>query len=308
MKAVRKAAIAVLAASLLFAAIAFGGCAIMNPAELFSRLGDNTYVEEHDITRIEIYRAPDKTDYMLGDKFSSEGMILKVYYDDGFYSYENEFECSLSEGTVLTTENNEFTATFGRWSVTQELDVALPEDLFSVLDEGYSTIRMEAENAVMTLPEGNNILIGTEGRTLEETNYPSGDKFVARLSYAENKGAKFAFEFEADTEGWCVLSAGMGSVGGSGADRGFDDCLAVTANGTNVSVTLDPIYTNLDWQDSGGLYTETGFYNWTCRPITIFRITKGKNVVELTKPSDSNIGLNFDYIELSANGSLTALS
>ena len=302
---IRKKILAVAAATALIALTSafLYGCAILSPAELFSRLGDNTYVEEHSITSVEIKSPPNVTEYVLGDKFSAEGMVLKVYYDDGYYSYETDFGMSIQEGKTITTQDGSFTATFDGWSVTQKLSVALPADLRSLLGEDRTTLRMEAENSEMELPEGNNLSVGTEGRTPEEVNDPSGGAFIANLSYDINVGSRFSFRFTAEKGGWCVLSAGMGSVGSTGAPRSFDECLTVEVNGVPVTVTKNPLYTVDDYKETG--YPAAGYWNWTCKDITAFMIEEGENVVTLEKPA-SGSGLNFDYIELTACGALTA--
>jgi hypothetical protein len=266
---------------------------------------ENTYIPHHEVIEITIKTPPTKTEYQLGDTFSSEGMILKVRYDDGFFSYEDDFTCSIPEGTVLTTADAEFTATYEGLTVTQKINVSLPDDLFSMLNAGYSTVRMEAEDSVMVLPENNTIDVGTEGRDVAVVNNPSGGVFVAKLSGVVNYGSTFTFNFTAEEEGWCVVSFCMGSIGSTtSGDVYFDQCLSLSANGERVGVTQNPVYSHDDWQTDGS-GTKTGWWNWNKRQITIFRLKKGENTFVVSKAGADNKGLNWDYIEMSSNTTIT---
>ena len=290
MKAIRKI-FYVLVIIALFACC-FAGC-------------ENTYVEQHEVIEVSIKTPPTKTEYQLGDTFSSQGMILKVRYDDGFFSYEDKFDCSIAEGTSLTVADSEFVATFGGLSVTQKINVSLPDDLFTMLAPGYNTVRMEAEDSIMVLPEGATLVVGTEGKTQVATNNPSGGAFIAKFTESVNYGSSFTFNFTAEEEGWCVVSFGMGSLGSTSAiDRTFDECFTLVANGEKVGVTKNPVYSYDDYLTDGS-GTKVGYYNWNNRQITVFRLKKGENSFVVSKAKADGKGVNWDYIEMSANTTIT---
>ena len=279
--------------------------AVLCAVSAFAVACDNTYIEEHKIVEMELRSAPEKIDYELGETFSSKGLSLKVYYDDGFFAYVSEgIECSIKEGAPITTENKSFTAKYQGWSVECAINVSLPEDLFSVLGEGYKTLRLEAEDGEQNIPDGSSIVVKGENTAF---NNPSGDRFLNTLT----KDATVTFNVTADKAGWCVVAFRLGSVGIAGdrigANRSFDDCYSISVNGKSVSVTTNPIYTAYDYQTDGS-GSSMGFYNWTLKPIAVFNLQEGENEIVISRAGTGTDGgkwLNFDCMELYSDAELT---
>ena len=100
-----------------------------------------TYEVKHTVASIEIYKLPNKIDYEFGERFNSEGAVIKVIWDDGYFSYETDFETSIPNGTILSTENTSVDIKYKGYKESFNLNISLPKDLCSVLSEEYQSLR-----------------------------------------------------------------------------------------------------------------------------------------------------------------------
>ena len=84
-------------------------------------------VKEVFVERIEIVTGPDKTEYLIGEKFDATGMEVRAYYNDGSDKLVTDFTCGDEPLALGTTE---VTITYGGKNASVTVSVKLP-----VMDE-----------------------------------------------------------------------------------------------------------------------------------------------------------------------------
>ena len=146
--------------------------------------------------------------------------------------------------------------------------------------------RFEAECATLETTIGN-IGAGLEGKTTEETCYPSGDAFVYGLTRTGT--AEFTFYVTAEKDCKATLSICMGQAG---TERELSEIFNIAVN--DVPVSYD---TSLSFK----IAAANGFYDWTKMEVAVIDLDAGSNIITLTKV---DTGLNFDYIELASTAQL----
>lgn len=139
---------------------------------------------------------------------------------------------------------------------------------------------------------GRVVSTGREGKTLEATNYPSGDSFVYYMSSSLTTTLKFYVN--ASKAGKATISICMGRAT---YDAYLENLLYVQVNGTKVESYPDVVFPK---------YSTTNYYDWCELVIADVELQAGDNVVELIKPipedpansNSARFGLNFDYMAI----------
>ena len=152
----------------------------------------------------------------------------------------------------------------------------------------------ETANITYTMLEGSSrvVSVGREGKTVEATNYPSGEGFVYFMSSALTTTLKF--EVTASAEGKASISVRMGRAT---YDAYLENLLYVQVNGTKVESYPDIVFPK---------YSTINYYDWYEIVIADVELQAGNNVIELIKPipadpansDNARFGLNLDYMSV----------
>ncbi len=136
--------------------------------------------------------------------------------------------------------------------------------------------------------------IGTDNKTIEQTNYPSGDLFVYRVKNATQMD--FSFKVTASEDAKAVLTMCMGLREWSMTPANVFD---FAVNGEPVEVSTDVVF-----PISRGVQ----YFDWTELELVIIDLKAGENEITICKKAGlgdaKGNGLNFDYIELSSAANL----
>ena len=157
--------------------------------------------------------------------------------------------------------------------------------------------RFEAETSdmsyVMGTTAGKDLTFGREGKSLDETNYPSGDAYVYNMSYAET--ATLTFYVTASKAGKATISVRMGC---STIDSNLEDLFHINVNGVDVDNNPDIVFPK---------WTKVQDYDWLELEIADVELVEGENIIKIIKdkaPAEasdkytSRYGLNFDYMAI----------
>lgn len=133
-------------------------------------------VQRHVLTSIGVTQAPDKTDYVEGESFDSEGMVVTAYFGDGTSEEITEYEIAPEE-LALGTTGVTITYTLGDIVKTaiQPITVTAKSPVGIVIDQ-------EPDKTVYTLgeafdPEGMSVCLEYDNGDQEEITgytYPTG--------------------------------------------------------------------------------------------------------------------------------------
>ncbi len=136
--------------------------------------------------------------------------------------------------------------------------------------------------------------IGTDNKTIEETNYPSGGLFVYRVKNATQMDFTFKVTASEDTKAVLTMCMGLREWSMTPADV-FD----FKVNGEAVEVSTDVVF-----PISRGVM----YFDWTEVEIVMLDLKAGENEIVISKKAGlgdaKGNGLNFDYIELSSAATL----
>ena len=136
--------------------------------------------------------------------------------------------------------------------------------------------------------------IGTDNKTIEATNYPSGDLFVYRVKNATKMDFSFKVTASEDTKAVLTMCMGLREWPMVPAD-----VFNFAVNGVPVEVSKDVVF-----PVSRGVQ----YFDWTEVEIAIIDLKAGENEITICKKEGlgdgKGYGLNFDYIELSSASTL----
>ncbi len=126
---------------------------------------------------------------------------------------------------------------------------------------------------------------GLEGKTIQATNYPSGDAFLYRLN--RMKQCTITFNVTASEATQAVLSLCMGAREMSIL---LSNLFTIDVNGTRVSYNSELAFP---------VHDSVQYYDWTELEVAIVNLQQGNNVITFTNvaPTDT---LNFDYMSLTS--------
>lgn len=116
--------------------MAFSSCDLLD--QIFPGQGTTVEVES-----LEIEKAPNKTEYIVGEKFDPTGMVVKAVYADGEKKEVTDY--TYSPDGALEKKHTKITITWGELKVTQKITVK--NDAVSVLIETppTKTVYMQGE-------------------------------------------------------------------------------------------------------------------------------------------------------------------
>ena len=154
-------------------------------------------------------------------------------------------------------------------------------------------IKFEAECAEITQDAG---AIGTDNKTQEGANYPSGGLLISGIKNANEFKAVFNVYSDADTEAVLNLCMGLREW-----EMNVARVFKITVNGVEVEVDSDitfPVYSG-----------EHQFFDWKEMNVVTINLKGGQNnviVIEKREGLGNAVGngLNFDYISLESNANL----
>ena len=160
------------------------------------------------------------------------------------------------------------------------------------LEGDVKDYRFEAECA--TIESNLTGCVGLDNKTVEETNYPSGDLFVYRIKNADKMDITFNITSSEDAPAVLTLCMGLREWEMIPANV-FD----FKVNGETVEVSTDVVF-----PVSFGVR----YFDWTEVEIVILNLKEGNNEITISKKAGLGDGvgngLNFDYIELSSAATL----
>lgn len=168
-------------------------------------------------------------------------------------------------------------------------------------DCGATKFEAETANIVYVMPEGESRVVSTgrEGKTLEATNYPSGDAFVYFMSYSDY--TTLTFYVTASKAGKATVSVRMGCAT-SAAE--LKNLFSVKVNGVDAESYANVVFPS---------YREgsKNYYDWLELEISDIDLIEGANTIEIVKPYTgeytSKSGLNFDYMAICPEDSTMTL-
>lgn len=153
-------------------------------------------------------------------------------------------------------------------------------------------VKIEAETAEITgapIPEEyKDKVVGTEGKGVEATNYPSGGAFIGYLQPCA--GVVLGYEVISTTAQTVEMSFG---VGRRQYKSNLSEWLSMKVNGKAVAFDTTAVF---------DVATGVVYYDWTEQIVATISLNEGYNVIEFTALG-GKISLNFDYFTLRALGS-----
>ncbi len=141
----------------------------------------------------------------------------------------------------------------------------------------------EAETPFSVEGTNTELRFDTEGKTLEDTNNPSGGAFVSRLT--SEGTAILTYKVHAESNTRAVLSLCFGRTG---VERSLSAIFNITVNGQPCTPAQEVVF---------GKYENVQYYDWQEKEVAIVDLQAGDNTIVFTKNTS---GLNFDYFALAS--------
>lgn len=229
-------------------------------------------------TALSVDTALVKTEYKIGEEFTTEGLVVKATTRDGKEEIIPIEDCVLSEPDMETMGTKVVSVTYERLTATYSIKVEM--DMGDLIQNVF-----EAEDSHVTYGPGH--MFGTD----ENETMPSvSGGHVGYLN--ANVGATLTFRIDGgETGGKAQLFA---TVCKRGVELKFTEVMSITLNGTPIeSDAVVPRFDFADWSEF--------------EPIGIgeIELQPGENVIVFTVLSgDSGRGFDFDNIMLASEDTL----
>lgn len=160
-----------------------------------------------------------------------------------------------------------------------------------------NAVKFEAECSEVTQDSG---FIGTDNRTLEAANYPSGGLLISGMKNASEFKTVFNVYSDTDTEAELTICLGLREW-----SMNVARVLKVTVNGVEVEIdsALEfPVYSG-----------ENQWFDWYELDVATINLSGGRNNVIVIEKREglgdgNGNGLNFDYISLCGDGNIQWMS
>lgn len=229
-------------------------------------------------TALSLDTASVKTDYITGEEFTAEGLIVKATKRDGGEDVISLEECEITEPDTETMGTKVVSVTYERLTATYSIKVEM--DMGDLVQNVF-----EAEDGHVTYGPGH--MFGTD----ENETMPSvSGGHVGNLN--ANVGATLTFRIDGgETGGKAQLFA---TVCKRGVELKFTEVMSITLNGAEVtSEAVVPAFSVAEWSEF--------------EPIGIgeIELQPGENVIVFTVLSgDAVRGFDFDNIMLASENTL----
>ena len=145
-----------------------------------------------------------------------------------------------------------------------------------------NAVKFEAETFEFINVTTDKGMLGTEGKGIEATQYPSGDAFVYNLQYSTNTTLKFTVNSSVAQTVTMTLRMGCRDYAMNPAES-----FTLKVNGVEVSFN-DATFPK---------YTKVQYWDWLELAVAELQLNAGDNVIEFTR-NESDRALNFDYVSI----------
>lgn len=145
-----------------------------------------------------------------------------------------------------------------------------------------NAVKFEAETFELLNVTTDKGMLGTEGKGIEATQYPSGDAFVYNLQYSTNTTLKFTVNSSVAQTVTMTLRMGCRDYAMNPAES-----FTLKVNGVEVSFN-DATFPK---------YTKVQYWDWVELAVAELQLNAGENVIEFTR-NESDRALNFDYVSI----------
>lgn len=222
-------------------------------------------------TALSVDASAAKTEYVMGDEFTADGIVVTVTKRDGSQEQLEPDDYDINEPDMDTMGSKVVSVMFEKLSATYSINIEMNM-------EGYNQYVFEAEDSAhVTYGPGH--MFGTDEAETMPT--PSGNK-VGNLN--ANVGATMTFRIDGgETGGTAVLFA---TVCKRGSTLKFTEVMNVNVNGSDVvSDATVPAFEVQEWSEF--------------EPINLGEITlkPGENVIVFTV-LEGDVGRGFDFDNL----------